>query len=286
MSQQPKVLVCGPSSWNQLVELDHLPEPRPQQLLANSAWRTVGGTSAGKALHLTSLDVATELFTQVGDDESGRALRRALLGAGINLQVVPSASTEQHVNLMAGGQRVSVYLATPSTPADADVEAVCAAVREADLAVIDLSELGLRVIERLRGPAVPLWVDLHDFDGFTSFHQPFLGAASVVFMNDDATSDPWELLAGCLRRGPGLGICTLGEQGAVAMDRQGRRWEVAAPKVEVVDTNGAGDAFMAGFLAARLRGAPVQASMEAAASSAAAALSSRHLHPKLAQLPA
>ncbi|QDY65138.1 carbohydrate kinase family protein [Glutamicibacter halophytocola] len=286
MSQQPKVLVCGPSSWNQLVELDHLPEPRPQQLFARGAWRTVGGTSAGKALHLSSLDIATELFTQVAGDESGRALRRALLGAGINLQVVPSASTEQHINLMAGGQRVSVYLAAPSAPAEADVDAVCAAVRESDLAVIDLSELGLRVIERLREPAVPLWVDLHDFDGFSSFHQPFLGAASVVFMNDDATSDPWELLAGCLRRGPSLAVCTLGEQGAVALDLQGRRWEVAAPKVEVVDTNGAGDAFMAGFLAARLRGAPVQASMEAAASSAAVALSSRHLHPKLAHLPA
>ncbi|WP_347040342.1 PfkB family carbohydrate kinase [Glutamicibacter halophytocola] len=39
-----------------------------------------------------------------------------------------------------------------------------------------------------------------------------------------------------------------GERGAVALDLQGRRWEVAAPKVEVVDTNGAGDAFMAGFL--------------------------------------
>ncbi|WP_159610430.1 carbohydrate kinase family protein [Glutamicibacter sp. JC586] len=284
MSKQPRVLVCGPASWNQIIELERLPDPQPQQLVARNAWHTVGGTSAGKALHLSSLGVSTALFASIGEDQSGNKLREVLVSAGLDLHLVPSETTEQHVNLMSQGQRISIYVATPSAASNADVEAVVARMSEADLAVIDLSELGLRLIERMGKSAIPLWVDLHDYDGMTEFHQPFLGAAAVVFMNDDATDDPWELLGTCLNRGPELAICTLGPRGAMAMDRHGQRWKVAAREVAVVDTNGAGDAFMAGFLAAYLRAESVQECLEAASDSAAVALSSRHLHPIIEKL--
>lgn len=45
----PHVVVCGPASWNHLISLDRLPEPVPHMQFAESAWHTVGGTSAGKA---------------------------------------------------------------------------------------------------------------------------------------------------------------------------------------------------------------------------------------------
>jgi sugar/nucleoside kinase (ribokinase family) len=45
------------------------------------------------------------------------------------------------------------------------------------------------------------------------------------------------------------------------------RWLVNAPKIEAIDTTGAGDAFVAAFLAARLSGAAVQAALALAAAS-------------------
>ena len=51
----------------------------------------------------------------------------------------------------------------------------------------------------------------------------------------------------------------------------GRRWRVAAPSVEAIDTTGAGDAFVAAFLAARLGGADVQAALQRAVAAGAAA---------------
>jgi sugar/nucleoside kinase (ribokinase family) len=50
-----------------------------------------------------------------------------------------------------------------------------------------------------------------------------------------------------------------------------RRWRVAAPKVEAIDTTGAGDAFVAAFLAAHFKGAHVEAALERAAAAGAAA---------------
>ncbi|MFE6646076.1 carbohydrate kinase family protein [Nocardioides sp. NPDC057772] len=282
MPSSPRVVVCGPASWNHLIELDHLPEPVPHMQFARGSWHTVGGTSAGKALHLAGLGIDVRLWAPVGDDEDGERLLERLEKAGVVVEAVASEQTERHVNLMAdGGGRVSLYVTTPSTPPAAAVQAAVRAVEAADLAVIDLSELGRLVLEAMPSPHTPLWMDLHDYDGTSAFHEPFVRAAAGVFMNDDGTEDPWGLMASCLDRGPRLAVCTLGAKGAIALEADGTRHEVAAAPATVVDTNGAGDAFMAGFLAARLRAQPVDEALRAAADQARVAIETEHLHPAL-----
>ncbi|MER7557534.1 carbohydrate kinase family protein [Nocardioides sp. NPDC126508] len=282
MPSSPRVVVCGPASWNHLIALDHLPEPVPHMQFAQRSWHTIGGTSAGKALHLAGLGVDVHLRAQIGDDEDGARLRERLAQAGVVVEAIASERTERHVNLMAGGGgRVSLYVSTPSTPSVDAVEAAVSAVAGADLAVIDLSELGRLVLEAMPRRETPLWMDLHDYDGATGFHEPFLRAAEGVFMNDDGTEDPWGLMASCLDRGPRLAVCTLGAKGAIALEADGTRHEVAATPATVVDTNGAGDAFMAGFLAAWLGGEPVDVALRAAADQARVAIETEHLHPAL-----
>jgi sugar/nucleoside kinase (ribokinase family) len=68
-------------------------------------------------------------------------------------------------------------------------------------------------------------------------------------------------------------VITRGAAGALALER-GRRVDVpAAPVAQVLDTTGAGDLFAAGFLAARCRGAPLAACLEAGALCAAEVIS-------------
>src|ERR1700678_3181570 len=50
-----------------------------------------------------------------------------------------------------------------------------------------------------------------------------------------------------------------------------KRWRINAPKIEAIDTTGAGDAFVAAFLSHRLSGADIQPALERAVAAGAAA---------------
>lgn len=282
----PRVVVAGPAAWNHLIVLDRLPEPTPHMQFAEASVHTVGGTSAGKALHLHALGVDSRLHALLGDDADGRRVAAALRGAGVDL-VAHTAGTERHVNLMTrAGGRVSLYVSTPDAARPEVLAAIDVDLAGADVAVLDLSAVGADLLPRLPA-SVPLWTDLHDYDGAAAFHEPFLRRAEVVFMNADRTDDPWGLLASCIARGPRLAVCTLGADGAIALDRDGRRTAVPADQAEVVDTNGAGDAFFAGVLAAvldagGLANADLTAALRAGAAQAVTALATVHLHPALA----
>jgi sugar/nucleoside kinase (ribokinase family) len=67
-----------------------------------------------------------------------------------------------------------------------------------------------------------------------------------------------------------LVVVKRGAAGAEAAEGE-HRWRIEAAKAEPVDTTGAGDAFVAGFLAARLSGADVQPALDRATAAGTAA---------------
>lgn len=276
------VFIAGPASWNSIVVLDRLPEPVPHMQFAEDSWETVGGTSAGKALSLTALGRPTLLYALTAADEQGERVRSALDRAGVNARWGQGDATERHLNLMTRqGGRVSLYLAAPSATDGADDAALQTAMSAAEVIVLDLAAEPLRILPSATATGRPIWVDVHDYDGEAEFHRPFLEAADAVFCNADRLADPMTFLRACIRAGASLAVCTLGADGAVAVDADGVEHRVGAVPVDVVDTNGAGDAFLAGVLDARLAGHDVRSSLTAGAKTASAVLGTRHLHPVL-----
>lgn len=77
--------------------------------------------------------------------------------------------------------------------------------------------------------------------------------------------------AGLRREGVGNVLVSLGGRGALLASSDGNIYRVAAPQVDVVSTVGAGDSFLAGFLAGEERGAQFALSLASAAGSATAA---------------
>ncbi len=276
------VFIAGPASWNSIVVLDRLPEPVPHMQFAEDSWETVGGTSAGKALSLTALGRPTLLHALSAADEPGERVRDALARAGVHTAWGDGDATERHLNLMTRrGGRVSIYLASPTATTGADDDALLASMRGADAIVLDLAAEPLRLLPAARATGRPIWVDVHDYDGEADFHRPFLDAADAVFCNADRLADPVGFLRSRVSAGASLAVCTLGADGAVAVDADGLEHRVAAIPVDVVDTNGAGDAFLAGVLDARLSGRDVPAALDAGARAASEVLGTRHLHPLL-----
>ena len=279
------VFIAGPASWNRIVELDRLPEPVPHMQFALGDWETVGGTSAGKALGLAGLGRRTVLHTLLGRDDAGERVRGLLTAAGVEVLAGDGGSTERHLNLMApAGERVSLYLATPTDAGDRGTVdgPVVEAMTDAAAIVLDLAPLSLGLIPAARATGRPIWTDIHDYDGEADFHRPFIEAADAIFMNADRIGDdPLPFMERCIEGGASLVVCTLGAEGAVAVDERMTRHAVAAAPVTVRDTNGAGDAFMAGVLDATLAGAPLPEALRAGARHAASVLVTRHLHPSL-----
>ena len=70
----------------------------------------------------------------------------------------------------------------------------------------------------------------------------------ICWLVDDPDPLPYAE-AWCIEYGLALCIVTLGPDGAVAIKPDGRQFRVPGHAVELVDTVGAGDTFMAGFLA-------------------------------------
>ena len=283
------VFIAGPASWNRITLLDRLPEPVPHMQFVLDEWETMGGTSAGKALGLAGLGRRTVLHTLLGRDDAGERVRGLLTTAGVELIAVDGGATERHQNLMtATGERVSLYLATPDDRDDDPPREVVGAMTDAAAIVLDLAPLARRLIPLARATGRPLWTDIHDYDGEADFHRPFIDAADAIFMNADRIGDdPFPFMERCIEGGASLVVCTLGSEGAIAVDDRMTRHAVAAAPATVRDTNGAGDAFMAGVLDATLAGSPLPDAMRAGARHAASVLGTRHLHPSLdAQLGA
>ncbi|MFF2372421.1 carbohydrate kinase family protein [Agromyces sp. NPDC058110] len=277
------IVISGAASWNRIVLLDRLPEPVPHMQFALAEHETIGGTSAGKALGLVGLGRPVRLHTLIGDDADGERVRRVLAASGIEVDDLPVEATERHLNLMtAAGERVSLYLSTPADPGTPPSAGLVQAMTDAAAIVLDLSERSRGLIATARATGTPIWTDIHDYDGRAEFHRPFIEAADWIFMNADCIGDdPVPFMERCVLGGASVVVCTLGAQGAVAVDADLTVHRVAAVPVEVVDTNGAGDAFMSGVLDAHLAGAGLDAALEAGARHAATALTTRHLHPSL-----
>ncbi|MGW1342084.1 sugar kinase [Kribbella sp. NPDC002412] len=244
--------------------------------------RSVGGAECNVAGGLAALGVSTSWVSRLGDDGFGRHVLRDLRERGVDVGGVeadPDRPTGLYVKHTTDGRsRMHYYrsgsAASAMAPAFLDRPAVRERLAGADLVhttgiTAAISSTCAEMLERLAGDARDyiLSVDLNWRPALWRDKDPeplwrVLRAADVVLIGADeaevfaGTSDPAELRDALGPR------CTLVMKNdahtALVLEPDGRRTEVPAVTVEVVEPVGAGDAFAAGFLAGTLQGLPMK----------------------------
>lgn len=211
--------------------------------------RVVAGAPLHVAAHLASMGWRAVLISRVGNDSDGRAVVDTAAGLGIDVSLVetdPSLPTGVTViELIDGGHQFDVR-----SPAAWDAIAGPAVVPPHDalvfgsLAMRDPRSAGVlhRLLDSSSGLIVfdvnlrPPWVDLTAIRGL-------LARVHLLKLNQQEAHalgqvDPYPEWV-CITRGP---------DGATLRHRDGSEWSTAGIPTRVVDTVGAGDAFLAALI--------------------------------------
>lgn len=252
-----RVLVLGDVSYNTMVHLGEFPAPRPQTIFATRFHETVGESGAGKALNLAKLGLEVTFHAVLGDDPAGDRVKEYFSRESVRFLYDPDpGGTARHVNLMdADGARISLISPHHEPVPLIDMARVDALVAGSDYMVLGIAPHCRTFIPSLRARGKDIWCDIHDYDGRNPYHRDFIEASDYLFMSSDEMPDYLPFMEEMVRAGKRLVVCTHGKHGSSALTGDGRQFEVAAlVDYSVRDTNGAGDAFFAGFLYGHSRG--------------------------------
>jgi sugar/nucleoside kinase (ribokinase family) len=235
----------------------------------------VGGNAANTARALAILGVPVRIVGAVGSDAAGDFVLERLTQCGVNTKGVTRKNkpTATSIALIGtDGQRQFLHRLGASEDAFANpiefTSDFCTGVSHFHLA-------SLFVVPHLRKHAAKMLAEAKHAGLTTSFDtnwdphgewmhavKPCLPNIDIFFMNEDEA----QMITGCsevpaaadvlLGSGVSLVVAKLGHRGCAIYGRE----EIVCPAfpVDAIDTTGAGDCFVAGFLAARQQDLPLR----------------------------
>ena len=248
----------------------------------------VGGSCLNVAVGLSRLGAPTGFVGGISTDLFGRMIADHAMASGVD--ITPATRSDRQttlafVRIVAGESQYAFYDAATAArewtfardriPFD-DIDALH--VGSTTLVHDQGAAETLALIAAVK-PRATIAFDpncrpnlVNDIDAYRTRIDAFAEGADIIKMSDVDFNylyggDGYAAKAAALlSRGPSLVVVTCGNQGAQAWHRDAGMVEVKAPKVEVVDTIGAGDSFQAALLfALRQLGCIERSRLQAAA---------------------
>lgn len=274
------VLVLGGASWNRMIHVEALPQGREATIFAAKETEAAGSTGVGKAMVAAALGHETTLHCALGRDDLAPQIVAACEARGIAMIVDDHEEpTPQHLNIMdrAGG-RYSIFLSNGAEAPILDLTRLQAAIDAAGTIFLSLAASSLAALPLLQHSNAPVFLDIHNYDGQNPWYDPFIAAADVIQLSDVALNDAKpivdRLLAGRARQV----VLTKGARGAEIFTPN-HHLTIPARPAELVDSNGAGDAFSVALWHAQHQDASLQDAATFAAQTAAFAVETYDLFP-------
>jgi ribokinase len=288
-SAAENLLVFGDINVDVIGRVASWPEPGGEALSPQLELHC-GGVAANTALALSPWKIKTHLLGCVGQDQFGDFLLRTLRKNGVDIRSVqrtPRVLTGiLYINVTPDGQRSffgsrGANRLTRSSGFSRSLTHHCAAAHLVGYSFLDPGpeKMARRILRAFQaaGKWVSLDVGMEPSQKIPEKILRLLPQIDLLFLsNQEALAltgvrDPDKSFVSLQRAGAREIVMKLGKQGCLIFEG-GRLREVPSFAVRTVDSTGAGDAFNAAFLQARLRGwsAPEAALLANAAGAAAA----------------
>lgn len=249
----------------------------------------IGGAESNVAIGLRRLGTDVTWIGKIGEDSAGDLVERELRAEGINVVGIrdPEAPTALMLKERRSAAETRVWYYRSGNAgsrlaiADLDPRLISGATLLHLTGITPaLSEsarlLTLEAIRIARSAGVPVSFDLNYRQGLwardaaAEFYRQVVPLVDIVFAGDDEAAiavgpaaSPEQLAQRLVDLGAGQAVIKLGADGALALVEGTITAQKAVP-VTVRDTVGAGDAFVAGYLAEYLAGESVAACLDTA----------------------
>jgi ribokinase len=259
----PRIAVVGSVNLDIVARANKLPSPGETVTGATLA-RYPGGKGANQALAARRLGADVTLLAAVGSDAAADEALALLRSEAVDLSrlyVDPDAATGVAlINVSAAGENQIVVAPGANlslTPERLDLPPHDAVICQLEVPVATVAAAAARATGRF---IVNLAPAQRVPDGI-------LQRADMIVVNESE-----EMFYGdAIHTAPGLVCLTLGARGAQLFQRGRKLASAKPPKVEVVDTTGAGDCFVAAVTVALLEGRTEQEALAFACAAGAAA---------------
>lgn len=256
------VLVVGGSGVDTIVRVDSLPVPLADAVMVGPIEEWPGQTGGNVALGARALGLDVALLDCIGDDWTGTRVRERLAEGDVEFHpLISAAGTRRAVNLVdATGRRMSFYDARDPADLRMPRDFYLPRLRRARHVHLSITNFTRFLYDDIEALGLPVSTDLHDWDGLADHQREFALRSDLVFFSAATTGDRAPaLMREILREGrASTVVATAGAEGSYVLTRDGggdpHHVPATVPPAPVVDSNGAGDAFVTGFLYRRLDG--------------------------------
>ena len=262
-----EVAVVGVANVDIVTRVERLPQ-EGQTVFAERLETLPGGKGLNQAIAVARQGGRAALVANAGDDPWGRLLLDSLLHAGVEVTAFQLIADDTTAAVLiqipvSGDSAVTVTRARRTLHSIEDIERASALLARATVTIVQL-ELDLPVIELsiagATGPVIGMLVPSEPLprnvlERFDLLVVNAAEAAQIVGGVTPRTVEAARRCAEALREmGPSSAVVTMGADGAAYASEEEVGF-VAAPRVDVVDTTGGGDALLGALALALSRGA-------------------------------
>lgn len=228
-----------------------------------------GGNPVNVAVYVKRMNGNSSYTGVVGNDDYGKFMIKAITAKGVDtshIRILEGKTAVTHVELKDGDRILGDYeegVMADFKLREEDIEFLCSH----DLVVTGIWGMIESELHKIKERGVPVAFDFADKIDHEITHKA-LPYVDYAFFSCDSkdNEDLYEFMKSIKSKGPSIVIVTRGEKGSIAYD--GNEFtEFGIVECEVIDSMGAGDSYIAGFLMGIIEGKSILESMKKGAQS-------------------